>query len=116
MTNKQGQSKLTQKQAQWLAHIHSADQAGMSLSAYAEQHNLSLKRLYNWRWHLRKQGHYVDQLAKSSAPAGFVQVRTCVPSTSPQPSIRAHLPNGVRLELNGASSELATLLRLVSQL
>jgi hypothetical protein len=116
MTNKQGQPKLTQKQAQWLAHIHSADQAGMSLSAYAEQHNLSLKRLYNWRWHLRKQGHYIDQATKPSASAGFVEVRTCAPTTSLPPSIRAHLPNGVRLELNGESSELAHLLRLVSQL
>jgi len=64
----------------WQPHLEAADQAGLSISAYARQHGLSRHTLYMARKALRQR----DKAA--TAPAGrdrFVGVRVSVP---PAPS------------------------------
>jgi hypothetical protein len=84
---------LTTKQQYWLDHITAAQKAGLSLSEYAAQHHLSLKRLYNWRWTFSKQ----TPMPKPPM-ARFVKMLPPVASASINDlAVVAILPNGVRL-------------------
>ena len=40
----------------WLDHLKAIDASGLTTKAYGEQHNLSVKKLYEWRKKFRTQG------------------------------------------------------------
>lgn len=40
----------------WLDHLKAIDASGLTTKAYGEQHNLGVKKLYEWRKKLRTHG------------------------------------------------------------
>jgi hypothetical protein len=40
----------------WLDHLKAIDASGLTTKAYGEQHNLSVKKLYEWRKRFRTEG------------------------------------------------------------
>lgn len=106
-------TKLTEKQQYWLEHVEQAQSQGLSMSAYAKQHDLNLKLFYNMRTIFRQKG-----VLPQATDNGLM-----IPVSPPQlqhESIgcRVCLPNGVVIELSdiGRESELAELLSSASQL
>lgn len=98
---------LTTKQRYWFDHIAAAQQNAQSLSDYAAQHNLSLKRLYNWRWKFSKQTP-APALKKSA----FVKMLPPTVSTpSNEMAVAAILPNGVRLQFTTLTPTLLAMLQ-----
>ena len=102
--------RLTKKQQQWRDHIRAAESQGLTLSAYARQHQLPLPTLYSAKHVLLKKG----ALGKSSAP--FVKVAAPASVMSLESRIHIILPNRVRLELPAGHPGLEQLLRWVSRL
>jgi len=102
---------LTTKQQYWLDHISQARSAGMSLSSYAEQENLSLKALYNYQTILRRKG-LIEQDSR------FIRLSPNQASTPPAGNtlVRITLLNGVCVDMPVNESDLASLLRQVSTL
>ncbi len=49
-------TNLTTEQQFCLDHIQQAENTGSTLVDYAAQHNVPIKKLYDWRSRLRKQG------------------------------------------------------------
>ena len=87
------------KQESYLQHIARAEEQGLSLSAYARQHQLSAKCLYAARYTAKQ---------RLSLSSDFVPVTVAVTTSSF--ALRAVLPNGVELYFLDASPE--TLSRL----
>jgi hypothetical protein len=103
---------LTEKQQYWLSHIQQAKSANQSLSAYAQQHALDLKAMYNFHWLLRKRG----LLESPEQPSQFIKVIPPVKTKTPVPVsvVTLLFPNGIRLEVPAA--DLPTLLQQVHSL
>jgi hypothetical protein len=98
---------LSAKQQYWFDHIATAQQNAQSLSAYAAQHNLSLKRLYTWRWTFTKRTP--SHALKKSA---FVKILPPITSTPiNDASVAAILPNGVRLQFSALTPALLAMLQ-----
>ena len=98
---------LTAKQQYWFNHLNAAQQQSQPLSVYAAQHNLSLKRLYNWRWKFSKQ-----TLAPTLKKSAFVKMLPPVVSTpSNEMAVAAILPNGVRLQFTALTPSLLAMLQ-----
>jgi hypothetical protein len=98
---------LTAKQQYWFDHLNAAQQQSQPLSVYAGQHNLSLKRLYNWRWKFSKQTP-----SPTSQKTAFVKMLPPVASTSTHDvPVAAILPNGVRLQFAALTPSLLAMLQ-----
>jgi hypothetical protein len=110
---------LTKRQRYWLRHINAADASHGTLVAYAKDHKLKVRDLYQWKTALGRRGLLPGKREK---PAGssFVSVKP----TSPLPPLSAEsqctvtLPNGVRLDFTGAlgPESLHDLLQAASRL
>jgi len=100
----QDTNNLSDKQRQWLKHIHASESAGQGMKAYAGQQGIDVKTLYHWKKILVKKGILPrTRKAKKQDPV-FHRVRA-----SPQPTSqwRIHLPNGLQIGLTGAVDEAA---------
>ena len=73
------QKSLTIKQQFWFNHVIAAESCSLPLSAYAAQHNLSAKSLYNWRWKFTQQNN--SDMKKENP---FIKI---IPSIKPIPKI-----------------------------
>jgi hypothetical protein len=101
---------LTAKQQYWFDHITAAKQQSLALSAYAAQHNLSLKRLYNWRWRFSKM--ISPAPAATHKQSAFVKVLPPVTSTPGNDgAVVAMLPNGIRLQFTALTPALLAMLQ-----
>lgn len=96
----------TERQQEWLEHLKSCREQGLSLKAYAEQSGIPAQRFYHWHRRLKVLGFVVDaeavdfsavQIERSSARAG---------------TRRLHFPNGLVLEWEGGA-DLALVERLL---
>lgn len=67
-------AKLTPKQQFWLDHMRQADAAGQTLSQYANDTNLNIQLLYNWRKKLRGQGLLPAFSARGGSAPHFARV------------------------------------------
>lgn len=68
-------TSLTDHQRQCLEHIHVAEQIGLTLKAYAEQHQISLSKLNSGKATLRKKG----LLPECESGFAMVQIQSPVP-------------------------------------
>lgn len=90
MTNK----SITERQQYWLDHLNVAEANGISLVDYAKANELKVKDLYQWKTSLTKRGFWTSSASK------FIAVKA-KPSSAACSMI---LPNGIRLEFQGALS------------
>lgn len=88
------QRALTEKQQYWLSHIQSCEQAGSSMADYARQHELDMKRFYNWKWLLAKR-ELLDVEVESVSFAR-VEIKS---RNSANAGMTVHFPNGCQLAL-----------------
>ena len=104
------QKSLTNKQQFWFNHVIAAESCSLPLSAYAAQHNLSAKSLYNWRWKFTQQ-----KSASIKKQNSFIKM---VAPTNPTPKMdsatdqitQATLPNGIVLVMPKITSEILSML------
>ena len=103
---------ITERQQFWLDHLKAADDQGMTLVAYAKDNDLKVKDLYQWKTSLTRRGFWAASTVTKSAD--FVAVKTKSPSTL----CSLVLPNGIRLEFQGALSSdlIKTMVNTASQL
>ena len=95
-----GTKPLTTRQRYWLDHLTAAAASGGTLVGYAEKHQLNAKRLYQWKTRLVDLGH-LGNTGTVKKPA-FVRVATPRSSTHSNAKASLVMPNGIRLELQGA--------------
>ena len=87
----------TERQREWLGHLRSCREQGLSLKAYAEQSGLEVQRFYHWHRRLKLLG-----LAGGSEEVSFTAVR--VQRSQPLGKMRRlRFPNGMVLEWEGAT-------------
>jgi hypothetical protein len=91
-----GAEKLTAHQRTCLEHIQACEASGMTLSAYAAEKGLDVRRLYGVRKVLKRKG----LLAAGPAPSRFQRVRVAAVDTDAE--WRVALPNGVTVAFSGA--------------
>jgi hypothetical protein len=118
MTMRKALSKIQQ---QWLDHNQAAEKSHLSLSAYAKQHQLNIKALYNYRNILREKGLIANSNTRNSTKpktSSFIQVR---PRTISDPDIKStspviiKLPNDIQLEISCSECEVTQLIeRLIA--
>ena len=114
------------KQGKWHGHLKAAEASGKSLSAYAAQHGINVRRLYEARY-----GNVRTKAAKAGQPSAFVPVKlkpqSLVKATSAAHygdapgarfAVQARLDNGVLLswtyEAASASAQANLLHTLVA--
>jgi hypothetical protein len=99
---------ITERQQYWLNHLKAADAADISLVQYAEANELKVKDLYQWKTSLTKRGFWASSASK------FIAVKA-KPSSAVCSMV---LPNGIRLEFQGALSPdlIKTMVSSASQL
>ena len=108
--------------ARWQPHLAAAQRRGQTVAAYAAEHGLSRHTLYAAAKTLRESAKASDgQVRRRKKPVpAFAAVR--VSALQPPPPevsrLRAQLPNGVVVHLEGASSppQLATWLTALGAL
>ena len=91
---------LTARQQYWLNHLTAAAASDSTLVDYAKTHQLTPKHLYQWKTRLVDLGH----LGSTGAVKKPAFVRVAAPRSSTHSNAKASLvmPNGIRLELQGA--------------
>jgi|TARA_B110000483_G_scaffold198246_1_gene237339 hypothetical protein len=90
---------ITAKQRDWLRHIKATEAEGVSLSRYAEGHDLNIKSLYQWKSKLIKLGLHCKQPHK--ATSSFIEVKPPLPE-SPRNGCVVSFDNGARVEFSGS--------------
>ncbi len=89
----------------WLPHVEEARRRGQTLKAYAAQEGVSLNSLYRASQALRE-----EPVLKGGPPTGtgaFVPVRVTPSRAASVLRVAAQLPNGVSLQVEMGSGELA---------
>ncbi len=120
------QEDQERKAAEWLEHLQSWKDSGVSLSAYARSHGLALWAMYHWRSVLRSEGRWTDEAHRSGSarqvkatrriPLRFARVTLAEPVRSASLTVRVQLRNGRRAEIElGDRGELAEVLGLLEQ-
>ena len=102
------ENQLNEKQQFWLDHIKTALSSGISMNAYAKQHDLDIKSLYSWKSQFVKKG--IISAPKQSA---FTKVKNVqLPKQAPtnQYPYSAKLPNGIELRLEALTTSTLQLL------
>ena len=102
---------LTERQRYWREHLSRCEAAGQTVRAYAAENKLSAFALYDTRRtmkRVRRSSSAVVKSTSASASPRFVRVTATAPTTMP---CRAHLRNGVVLEIGVAASDLGVVLR-----
>jgi len=113
----QDTQNLTDKQRQWLKHIHACESSGTSIKAYAEQQGIKVKALYYWKKALVKKG-MLPRSRKPRAPTVTFQRAQVIDKKSPDNQWNICLPNGIQIGMTGAINEveLSIVLKTVAHL
>ncbi len=82
----------TPRQRFWLEHLKACREQGLSLKAYARNHNLSVSALYTANSALKRRA---TSIAPNTSAPKLVPVRLASGSSM----VRVSLPNGVVVEL-----------------
>ena len=90
---------LTEKQSYWLSHLKSAESQQLSLAQYAQEQQINVKLLYQWKWTLNKKGLLGTTTTASKISFSRVEVLRAEAA-----QISICLPNGVRIEVNGSTN------------
>lgn len=98
---------LTAKQHYWLDQVKAAESSGLSYKAYANQAQIDLKSLYNWKSQFIQKSLLPDSKVKPFVKVKAVASRSlekAVITPKPEP-IQVLLPNGIQLTLDQLSKE-----------
>ena len=104
------QAQLTQKMQNWLDHVNQASAQELSMSAYAKQHNLSIKAFYHARSTLIQKGIIPPKESAQLVPLSAIPSATITPAYK----CKVFLSNGVVIDFNDV--DIYTLLSSASQL
>ncbi len=110
---------LTDRQQFWREHLRRCEAAGQTVRAYAFENNLSAFALYDARRTMKQsQGACIRAVVRSpsSSSPRFVRVTAPAPAASATLPCRAHLRNGVVVEIGVAANELGVVLRDLASL
>lgn len=126
---------LTPKQREWLARIQENRRTGLTVSEYAEAHDLSPHQLYTWTTRLRRLGVLDSDTSGASSRKGRRRAKPqrkatvdatsprfspvqIVPETTPVPlaGLRIRFANGVVVETDGTGCLDASTLTLLASL
>jgi len=89
-------SRLTARQAYWLEHLRSCEASGLTTSAYAKKHRLSVHGLYQARKEFRRR----EAVLSSSKRASVTFAKVLAPrSTAREWPWTIRFPNGAVIEL-----------------
>lgn len=102
--------EATERQRYWMDHARRCEASGQSVAAYAADNGLPAWALYEARRRLRERA-----LSASAAQPRFVRVAAGAAMSTPLPC-RAHLRNGVVIELGVGATELGAVLRELAAL
>jgi hypothetical protein len=81
----------------WIDHVSAIKREGISASAYAKQHGLSLPAVYYWQRKLRAESEVRDT---ASLGGKFIELRVAEQALSPRSSnCTLILASGIRLEM-----------------
>ena len=106
--------ELTDRQRYWLDHLQACEVSGQKMSAYAADHGLGARALYDARKRLIQQG--VLSRSKRHRPV-FERVRVVAPGAAAASTrCRIEFPNGVTLELGGEAVDHLALLQALGAL
>lgn len=92
--------ELTAKQQFWYEHVQQCERSGQTLAAYAAEHDLDVKRFYNWKWLLAKRGVVAGATVTE---ARFTQVHIADGAAG---GWRLRFPNGCVLESDRTNEAL----------
>ena len=88
---------MSKKAEFWLTHVAAIRQEGVSTSAYAKRHGLSVKSLYGWQ---SKCNQRISAPAERGAPRSFVALQIGDADVAQRGAeCTVVLPSGVRLEM-----------------
>ncbi len=112
---------LTPKQAYYLKQLQDTEANGLSMKALAEQLDIRIDALYNYRYTLRKKGWLTpvkhSTRREKSTDSSFVAVPTAT-STSPIPDagieLKTQLVNGQPVWMTVPASQLRAVLAALS--
>lgn len=83
------------KQRKWQGHLKAAETSGMSLSAYAAQHGINVRRLYEERRHAARA-----KVARTRQRSAFVPVKVRPQSlVEVSPAVHAGVVPGARFAM-----------------
>ncbi len=88
--------RLTERQAYWLGHLRACAASGLTASAYAKKHRLSVHALYQARKDHRRREAFASSPKRSSVTFARVQA---APAAARERSWRIRFPNGAVIEL-----------------
>ena len=109
---------LTEAQRFWFAHVEQCLASGLSIAAYARQHQLADKSLYHWIKRKRVWPNRAVQTGTGTVTFHAVQIAKPVTSGSPErPTLWLRLPNGIECQFHALDTEhCLTLLTGLSRL
>ncbi len=107
--------RLTERQAYWLDHLRACEASGLTTSAYAKKHRLSVHALYQARKEFRRRGVLASSPKRSSVT--FAKVRA-IPAAAREWPWTIRFPNGAVIEFEAPREreDQAHLLGLVAGL
>ena len=88
--------RLTERQVYWLEHLRACEASGLTTSAYAKKHRLSVHALYQARKDQRRREALASSPKRSSVTFARVQA---APAAARERSWRIRFPNGAVIEL-----------------
>ena len=104
-------SALTEHQRKWLGRLQACEASGKSFTAYASEHGLPVRALYDAKKTLVKKG-----VLPRTQHKRFQRVQRATETADTQWCIR--LPNGVSVEFSGTvdAASLSTVLNTMARL
>ena len=114
-------SSLTNKQSYFLKYLQEAETNGQSIKDLAEQLNIRIDSLYNYRYILRKKGwlapvaNHVRQTGSDASSFVAVSARESTMSmANDNLELKTQLVNGQPLWISVPASQLPTVLKALS--
>jgi hypothetical protein len=103
------QDDRAHKITEWLKHLQGWKDSGKSLAAYAKEHGLAVWAMYHWRCELIREGRWHQEpkpkasaksRGRSSLALRFAKVAVTEPCPPMPVTVRLHLANGRRAEID----------------
>jgi len=101
--------QLTKIQRYWKKHVTAALQSGSTLQRYADQQDMKVQTLYDWKYRLNKMGALGHD---DATPVAFQKVQI---APADDAFCIISLPNGISIQWSAAASS-ASLGNMLSQL
>ena len=90
---------LTETQRFWFAHVEHCLESGLSIAAYARQHQLADKSLYHWVKRKHERERSAVSVKAEAAVFHRVQIPAPISHSSGSLSVGLRFPNGIECEL-----------------